>query len=60
MYAEFADGAKLYFNGNDETDCICDIADAQKEHGECIFYTGVNDKDRVDGEYIGEENFIYY
>lgn len=59
MYAEYTDGAELYFYGNSEEECIQEIADRQEEHGECTMYTGVNDEDYVDGEYVGRDNFIY-
>lgn len=58
-YAEYADGASLYSKGFSEDECIQNIADQVAEHGECTMYTGVNDDDYVDGEYVGSENFIY-
>ena len=42
-----------------EEDCMYLIASDQAKHGECLMYTGVNDEDYVDGEYVGRENFIY-
>lgn len=59
MYAEYEDGEMLYFYGDSEEDCIEEIAAAEERHGKCTMYTGVNDKDYADGEYIGRENFIY-
>ena len=58
-YAEYADGASLYFKGFSEDECIENIAKEAENHGECTLYTGVNDDDYVDGEYVGSENFIY-
>lgn len=59
MFAEYQDGSELYFFGNSEEDCICEIASQQERHGELRMFTGVNDEDYVDGEYVGRENFIY-
>lgn len=58
-YAEFEDGKSRNFSGFSEEDCICSIADFESKHGKCTYYTGVNDDDYVDGEYVGAENFIY-
>jgi len=59
MYAEFADGSGHYYSAGSEEDCMYLIASDQAKHGECLMYTGVNDEDYVDGEYVGRENFIY-
>lgn len=59
MYAEYEDGSGLYFCGNDEDDCMCKIIEAIEKHGEVTYYTGVNDEDYANGEYIGRDNFIY-
>ena len=58
-YAEYTDGTARYFYGTSEDNCIGQIADSQAKHGRCVYYTGVNDEDYVDGEYVGAENFIY-
>lgn len=55
MYAEFEDGYCGEFGGPDEGWCIQDIADAQEKHGECKWYTGVNDDHYYDGELMEEE-----
>ena len=54
MYAEFTDGYCAEFGGQDEGWCIQSIADAQEEHGECTWYTGVNDDHYYDGELMEE------
>ena len=56
FYAEYADGSEIYFEGRSEEDCIGQIADAEKEHGKCLFYTGVNDDEYIDGEYVGRDD----
>ena len=58
-YAEYTDGTSLYFKCFSEDDCICEIANEEKKHGKCTFYTGVCDEDYEAGEYVGVENFIY-
>ena len=54
MYAEYEDGAELYFNGESEDDCICAIAQTEDLHGKCVFYTGVTSDYFIDGELRGE------
>lgn len=58
-YAEFEDGKSRYISGYSEEECISSIPDYEFRHGKCTYYTGVNDDDYVDGEYVGAENFIY-
>ena len=43
----------------DEEDCMMKLIAKQEKHGELTWYSGVNDEDYVDGEYVGRENFIY-
>lgn len=52
MYAEYENGKAVYFGGNSEYDCMDKIAQAEGWNGPCTYYTGVNDEDYVDGEYI--------
>lgn len=59
FYAEYEDGSSFYFYGNSEEQCVQEIADSMENFGKCTYYTGVNDEDRVDGEWVGRENFIY-
>ena len=40
-------------------DCMCELIEKQKQHGNLVWYSGVTDEDYVDGEYIGRDNFIY-
>ena len=54
MYAEFEDGYGGNYGGNDEGECIQEICDAQELHGECKWYTGVNDDYYYDGYLIEE------
>ena len=44
---------------DDEEDCMMKLIAKQEKHGELTWYSGVNDEDYVDGEYVGRENFIY-
>lgn len=76
MYAEYDDGAGLGFThtGQDadeaESLCMCEISDAEEEHGECTYYTADNtgyDEELggywVDGEWFDgwdEESGMYY
>ena len=59
MVGRYADDEEIYVGGYDEEDCMCKLIDKQEKHGELTWYSGVNDEDYVDGEYIGRENFIY-
>lgn len=59
FYAEFNDGERRYYVGFSEEECIENIANDADDHGGIDYYTGVNDEDYVDGEYVGRENFIY-
>jgi hypothetical protein len=59
FYAEYEDGRSRFISGNSEEECICSIVHYEPKRGKCTYYTGVNDDDYVDGEYVGAENFIY-
>ena len=59
MVGRYADNEKVYVDGFDEADCMCKLIDKQGKHGALTWYSGINDEDYVDGEYIGRENFIY-
>lgn len=59
MVGRYADDEEIYVGGCDEEDCMRKLIDKQKKHGALTWYSGVNDEDYVDGEYIGRENFIY-
>lgn len=55
MVGRYADDEEIYVDGYNEEDCMCKLIDLQKQHGELTWYSGVNDEDYYDGEYIGEE-----
>ena len=59
MAGRYADDEEIIVGGYDEEDCMYKLISKQEEHGILTWYTGVNDEDYVDGEYIGRENFIY-
>lgn len=59
MYGEYEDGTEIVVGGFNEYDCMDKLCYRQREHGELMFYTGINNEDYVDGEYIGRDNFIY-
>ena len=59
MVGKYADDEEIYVGGYDEADCMCKLIDLQEKYGELTWYSGINDEDYVDGEYIGRENFIY-
>lgn len=58
MVAEYKDGFEAEIGGYDEFDCMGKIVDLTGKHGSVTWYSGVNDDDYVDGEYVGRENFI--
>lgn len=59
MLGEFEDGYSTEMPGADIGDCLWKLDKLQDKHGELIWYSGLNDEDYVDGEYVGRENFIY-
>lgn len=59
MIGRYADDEEIYVGGQDEEDCIYELIEKQKQHGNLVWYSGVTDEDYVDGEYIGRDNFIY-
>lgn len=59
MYAEYDDGHEVYVYGDSEDDCMCEIAQLVNQHGDCTYYTCINNEDRVDGVWVGRDNFIY-
>lgn len=59
MVGRYADDKEIYVGGYDEEDCMMKLIDKQEKHGALTWYSGINDEDYVDGEYIGRENFIY-
>lgn len=59
MVGRYADDEEITVCGFDEEDCIMKLIAKQEKHGELTWYSGVNDEDYVDGEYVGRENFIY-
>ena len=59
MVGKFADGSEFYVGDFSEYDCMGQLINLQDKHGELTWYSGVNDEDYVDGEYVGAENFIY-
>lgn len=52
FWAEYEDGFETYIQGDSEDECIETIAKFKELHGECIYYTGVNDEVYVDGRCI--------
>lgn len=59
MYAEYEDGTSLYFFGDSEEDCMCSIEELTCKHGDCTYYTVIDDENYSNGKYIGKDNFIY-
>lgn len=59
MVGRYADDEEIIVGGYDEEDCMYKLIAKQEQHGELVWYTGINDEDYVDGEYVGRENFIY-
>lgn len=59
MVGRYADDEEIIVGGNDEEDCMYELIEKQKQHGNLVWYSGVTDEDYVDGEYIGRDNFIY-
>ena len=59
MVGRYADDEEITVCGFDEEDCKMKLIAKQEKHGELTWYSGVNDEDYVDGEYVGRENFIY-
>ena len=59
MVGRYADAEEITVGGFDEEDCMMKLIAKQEKHGELTWYSGVNDEDYVDGEYVGRENFIY-
>jgi len=59
MVGRYADDEEITVGGFDEEDCMMKLIAKQEKHGELTWYSGVNDEDYVDGEYVGRENFIY-
>ena len=59
MIGRYADDEEIYVGGQDEEDCMYELIEKQKQHGNLVWYSGVTDEDYVDGEYIGRDNFIY-
>ena len=59
MIGRYTDDEEITVSGFNEEDCMCKLIDLQEKHWELKWYSGINDEDYVDGEYIGRENFIY-
>lgn len=59
MCGEYADGYETVVGGFDESDCMGKLIDGTEKHGDLTWYSGYNDEDYTDGEYIGRENYIY-
>lgn len=59
MVADYEDEERLYFHGNNEEDCMEEVAAQEEFHGKCTWYSGCSDEDYEVGEYIGRENFKY-
>lgn len=59
MVGRYADDEEIYVGGQDEEDCMYELIEKQKQHGNLVWYSGVTDEDYVGGEYIGRDNFIY-
>ena len=59
MYGEYEDGSDYTVGGDSEEECMQKLIDQIEKRGMLIYYTGVCDKDYVNGEYIGRDNFIY-
>lgn len=55
MYGEYADGYEIEVTGWDIGDCMGKLEELESQHGELVFYTGVNDDEYIDGEYFDEE-----
>ena len=55
----YTDDEEITVSGFNEEDCMYKLIDLQEKHGALTWYSGINDEDYVDGEYIGRENFIY-
>ena len=49
----------ITYSSFSESDCIQQLIDLQDKYGQLTWYSGCNDEDYVDGEYVGRENFIY-
>ena len=56
MYGEYEDGFSAYVGGYDEYDCMSKLIKMHdsRDHGDLVFYTGVNDEDYIDGERVTE------
>lgn len=59
MVARYADEEEIEVGGYDEEDCMTKLIDLEEKHGELTWYSGYNDEDYANGEYIGRDNFIY-
>ena len=59
MIGRYTDNEEITVSGFNEEDCMCKLIDLQEKYGALTWYSGINDEDYVDGEYIGRENFIY-
>ena len=59
MIGRYTDDEEITVSGFNEEDCMCKLIDLQEKHGALTWYSGINDENYVDGEYIGRENFIY-
>lgn len=55
MVGRYADDEEIYVDGYSEEDCVCQLIDLQKDHGELEWYSGVNGDGYIDGEYVGED-----
>lgn len=59
MYAEYSDGHEEFVHGRDEEDCMYTITKLCDKHGDCTYYTSVNDEYHVDGEYVDPDDLVY-
>ena len=59
MIGRYTDDEEITVSGFSEEECMYKLIDLQEKHGALTWYSGINDEDYVDGEYIGRENFIY-
>lgn len=58
MYAEYKDGASLYFTEQNEELCMYEITKASSIHGDVTYYSSVTDGEHyIDGEYY--DHFDY-
>lgn len=54
IYAEYEDGSSYYVYDRDEESCMCEVANLVDNHGNCAYYTGVTDYNRIDGIWVDD------